>query len=288
MPSWPQHWHIDRMEASFRKLARTFLQLWLRLKRGAQKRIGSRQILGQVLSSTENVDITSLRGSGSANPFSCALPFGLGALPPLTRLGNRVQSALQARFLHSVAKQAAKAAQADRRSWLRRQATSIQADLDNGVSTSLWSFVRYLSKNKARRGPKPAVTPQGDIASSFEDLARVWQGTFFREIDRREEIIPKCAYVPFASQMLDTTTPPPVVDAPVCLTFFLRLWMPFRKLRLEKPLVPTSFLLSFSRQAAARFVCFFPDCFPKLLITELRQRGDGVKTFPFPKSWTSR
>ena len=125
-----------------------------------------------------------------------------------------MESALQARFLQSVAKQAAKAAQADRRSWLRRQATSIQADLDSGVSTSLWSFVRYLSKNKARRGPKPAVvlrTPQGDIASSSEDLAKVWQDTFFSEIDRRGEIIPACAYVPFASQMLDTVTPPPVV-----------------------------------------------------------------------------
>ena len=137
--------------------------------------------------------------------------------------GNRVESALQARFLQSVAKQVAKAAQADRLSWLRRQATSIQADLDNGVSTSLWSFVRYLSKKKARRGPKPAVvlrTPQGDIASSAEDLARVWQDTFFREIDRRGEIILTCAYVPFASQMLDTTTPPPVVDAPCLLGIY--------------------------------------------------------------------
>ena len=56
-----------------------------------------------------------------------------------------------------------------------------------------------------------------DIASTSEDLARVCQDTFFREIDRRGEIIPKCAYVPFASQMLDTTTPPPVVDAPCLL-----------------------------------------------------------------------
>ena len=82
---------------------------------------------------------------------------------------NREESALQVCFLQSVAKQAAKAAQADRRSRLRRQAISIQADLDNGVCTSLWSF-----ENKARRGPKPAVvlrTPQGDIASSSEDLA---------------------------------------------------------------------------------------------------------------------
>ena len=127
--------------------------------------------------------------------------------------GNRLDSALQARFLQSVAMQAAKATQADRRSWLRRQATSIQADLDNGVSASLWSFVRYLSKKKARRCPKPAVvlsTPQGGTASTSEDLAKVWQDTFFREIDRRGETIPTCAYVPFASQMLDYSS---TVDA---------------------------------------------------------------------------
>ena len=58
---------------------------------------------------------------------------------------------------------------------------------------------------------------RGDIANTSEDLARIWQDTFFREIDRRGEIIQKCAYVPFASQMLDTTTPPPVVDAPCLL-----------------------------------------------------------------------
>ena len=53
---------------------------------------------------------------------------------------------------------------------------------------------------------------------------RIWPGcgqdTFFREIDRRGEIIPTCAYVPFASQMLDTTTPPPVVDAPCLLDIY--------------------------------------------------------------------
>ena len=207
------------------------LQQWLHLQRGAQKQTGSRQILGQLLSSTENVGIISSRGSGSASPFSYSLPFGLGALPPFVQAqkantnlySNRLESALQARFLQSVAEQAAKAAQADHRSWLRRQAISVQADLNNGVSTSLWSFLRYLSKNKARRGPKPTVvlrTPQGDIASTPEDLARIWQDTFFREIDRRGEIIPKCAFVPFASQMLDTTTPPPVVDAPCLLDIY--------------------------------------------------------------------
>ena len=38
----------------------SFLQLWFRLERGAQKQIRSRQTLGQLLSSTENVGITSL------------------------------------------------------------------------------------------------------------------------------------------------------------------------------------------------------------------------------------
>ena len=178
----------------------SFLQLWLRLKRGAHKRIGSRQILGHLLSSTENVDITSLRGSGSANPFPCALPIGLGALPPLTRLGNRVESALQARFLQSVAKQAAKAAQqtvvlgcAAKPPAFKRIST-MACPLPFGLLSGI------SPRTRRERGPKPAVvleTPQGDIASSSEDLARVWQDTFFREIDRREEIIPKCAYVPF-------------------------------------------------------------------------------------------
>ena len=72
----------------------SFLQLWLRLKRGAQKQIGSRQTLGPIFSCTENVGINSLRGSGSASPFSCGLPFGLGALPPLTRLGKRRQTSV--------------------------------------------------------------------------------------------------------------------------------------------------------------------------------------------------
>ena len=48
----------------------SFSQLWPRLRRGVQRRTGSRQILGRPLSSTETVDTTSLRGSGSANPFS--------------------------------------------------------------------------------------------------------------------------------------------------------------------------------------------------------------------------
>ena len=52
------------------------------------------------------------------------------------------------------------------------------------------------------------------------DLAGVWQDTFFREIDRRREFIPKCANVPSASQMLDTATPPPVVDAPCLLDIY--------------------------------------------------------------------
>ena len=55
-------------------------------------------------------------------------------------------------------------------------------------------------RKKARRGPKPVVvlrTPQDDTASSAEDLARVWRDTVFREIDRRGEIIPACAYVLF-------------------------------------------------------------------------------------------
>ena len=166
----------------------------LRLKRGAQKRTGSRQILGRLLSSTEIVDITSLRGSGSANPFSCGLPIGLGALSPLTRLGKQGRTLLAivwslhckrafCSLLQSRQQRQLKQTVVLR---LRRQATSIQADLDNGVSTSLWSFVRYLSKKKARRGPKTAVvlrTPQGDIASSAEDLARVWQeDTFFQNV----------------------------------------------------------------------------------------------------------
>ena len=91
------------------------------------------------------------------------------------------------------------------------------------MSTSLWSFVRYLSKKKARKGPKPVVvlrTPQVGIASTSEDLAKVRQDTFFSEIDQRGEIIPTCAYVPFASQMLDTITPPPVVDAPCLLDIY--------------------------------------------------------------------
>ena len=131
---------------------------------------------------------------------------------------NRLESALQARLLQSVAR-----ARADRRSWTRRQAISIQAEMSNGVSTSLLSFVRDLSKNKARGGPKPAVvfrTPQGDIASTSENLARIWQDTFFRESDRRGEIVPKHAYASVASQMLATTTPPPVADAPCLLDIY--------------------------------------------------------------------
>ena len=94
VPSWPQHWHIDRMEASLPSWLASSSQLWLRLERGAQKRTGSRQILGRLLSSTETVDITSLRGSGNANTFSCGLPFGLGALSPLTRLGKQGRTLL--------------------------------------------------------------------------------------------------------------------------------------------------------------------------------------------------
>ena len=71
-----------------------FFKWWLRLQRRVQKQIGLRQILGQLLSSTENVGIISLRGSGSASPFSCGLPFGLGALPPLTRLGKQRQTSV--------------------------------------------------------------------------------------------------------------------------------------------------------------------------------------------------
>ena len=91
------------------------------------------------------------------------------------------------------------------------------------MSTSLWSFVRYLSKKKARKGPKPVVvlrTPQGGIANTPEELAKIWQDTFFREIDRRGEIIPASDYVPFASQMLDTITPPPDVNAPCLLDIY--------------------------------------------------------------------
>ena len=103
-----------------------------------------------------------------------------------------------------------------------------------------------ISKKKARRGPKPAVvlrTPQGDIASSAEDLARVWQDTFFSEINRRGEIIPTCAYVPFTFQMLDTTLPP-VVDAPFLLDIYSSTVDAISKVAAGKPLAPTSFLLS--------------------------------------------
>ena len=72
-----------------------FLQRWLSLQRGAQKQISSRQILGQLWSSTENVGINSLRGSNSASPFSCGVPFGLGALPPLTRLEKQRQTSVK-------------------------------------------------------------------------------------------------------------------------------------------------------------------------------------------------
>ena len=48
----------------------------------------------------------------------------------------------------------------------------------------------------------------------------MWQDTFFSEIDRWGEIIPASAYVPFASQLLDTITPPDVVDAPCLLDIY--------------------------------------------------------------------
>ena len=41
------------------------------------------------------VDIFSLRGSGSENTFSCGLPFGLGALSPLAKLGRQGQTLLE-------------------------------------------------------------------------------------------------------------------------------------------------------------------------------------------------
>ena len=53
---------------------------------------------------------------------------------------------------------------------------------------------------------------------------RIWprcsKTTFSSEIDRRGEIIPTCAYLPFASQMLDTITPPSVVVAPCLLDIY--------------------------------------------------------------------
>ena len=216
VPSWPQHWHMDRMEAYFTKLARIIFATvappekrcpkadWITSDTWAAIEL-HRDCRHHFFARIRQRKSLLLRlAFCSWSPFT----FDQARNPNADLAGNRLESALQARFLQSVAIQAAKATQADRRSWLRRQATSIQADLDNGVSASLWSFVRYLSKKKARRCPKPAVvlsTPQGGTASTSEDLAKVWQDTFFREIDRRGEIIPTCAYVPFASQMLDYT-----------------------------------------------------------------------------------
>ena len=138
--------------------------------------------------------------------------------------GNRVESALQARFSTDCGKAGSKGGSI--RPWFLVAPPSHQHSSGSRQwcvrkqQQGLWSFCQISLQEQGEKGPKPAVvlrSPQGDIASSSADLAKLWQDTFFREIDRRGEIIPKCAYVPFASQMLDTTTPPPVVDAPCLL-----------------------------------------------------------------------
>ena len=231
VPSWPQHWHIDRVEASFTKLARVIFATVAPPEKRCPKADWITPDTWAVIELHR--DCRHLFFARIRQRKFLLLRLAFWAWSPLTfgqaqkaradLAGNRLESALQARFLQLVAKQASKATQADRRSWLRRQATNIQADLDNGVSTSLWSFVRYLSKKKTRKGPKPVVvlrTPQGGIASTPEELAKIWQDTFFREIDRRGEIIPASDYVPFASRMLDTITPPPDVNAPCLLDIY--------------------------------------------------------------------
>ena len=196
VPSWPQHWHIDRMEASLTKLARIIFATVAPPEKRCPKADWITPDIWAVIELHRDCRhhffamIRQRKSLLLRLAFWAWSPFTVGQARKARAdlAGNRLESALQARFLQLVAKQASKATQADRRSWLRRQADSIQADLDNGVSTSLWPFVRYLSKKKARKGLKPVVvlrTPQGSIASTSEDLAKVWQDTFFNEIDRR-------------------------------------------------------------------------------------------------------
>ena len=244
-------------------------QLWLRLKRGAQRRTGSRQILGRLLSSTEIVDITSLRGSGSANPFSCGSPFELGALPPLTRLEKQRQTSveivLQSRQQRRLKQTAVLGCVAKPPAFKR---------ISTMVCPFPFGLLSDIFQGKGEMGSESLLLFSGLHRVTLQVRLRIWPGcgetpSSVRSIDGERSF----QHVPMFPLPLRCLTPPlrllslmPLV----CLTFILQLWMPFRKLRLEKPLAPTSFLLSFLRQAAARFVCFLPDCFPRLVITELR------------------
>ena len=210
-------------------------QLWLRLKRGAQRRTGSRQILGRLLSSTEIVDITSLRGSGSANPFSCGSPLELGALTPLTRLEKQRQTSveivLQSRQQRRL-KQTAVLGCVAKPPAFKRIATMV-CPLPFGLLSD-------ISPRKRREGVRNLLLCSGLHRVTLQVRLRIWPGcgetpSSVRSIDGERSF----QHVPMFPLPLRCLTPPlrllslmPLV----CLTFILQLWMPFRKLRLEKPL----------------------------------------------------
>ena len=204
------------------------VQRWLHLQRGAQKQIGSPQILGQLLSSTENDGSIFLRGSGSASPFSCGLRYGLGAFPRLSWLEKQMQTS--AVIVSAVLGCAAKPS-AFKPTWTT-------------VCPLPFGLLSDISPRTRREGVRNQLL--------YSELHRViWQD-----------------YSKMFPLHLRRLTPPLRLLS-LILTIILRLWMPFRKLLQEKPLVPTS------RQAAARFA-FLSRLFAKV--------GDYCRA-PLAKTW---
>ena len=95
VPRWPQHWHIDRVEASFTKLARIIFATVAPPEKRCPKADWITPGSWAAIELHRDCRHHFLRGSGSANPFSCGLPLGLGALSPLAKLGRQGQTLLE-------------------------------------------------------------------------------------------------------------------------------------------------------------------------------------------------
>ena len=263
VPGPSQHWHIDRTEASFTKLARIIFATVAPPEKRCPK---ADWITSETWAAIElHRDCRYHFLERIRQRKSLLLRLAFWAWSPSTfdqarkaradLAGNRMEYALQARFLQSVAKQASKAAQACRRSWLRRGS---RCPLPFGLLSD-------ISPRKRREGVRNQLLFSGLHRVTLQVRLGIWPAcgktlSSVRSIDGEKPF----QHVPMFLLPLRCLTPP------LRLLSLMHLWMPFRKLRLEKALAPTSFLLSSSRQAAGRFVCFLPDCFPKLVITELR------------------
>ena len=167
VPSWPHLWHIDRMEASFTlpSCLVPFLQLWLRLKKRCPKAgwITSdtwaaielhrecRHHFFERIRQRKSLLLRLAFWAWSSSTFHQArkAKADLG--------GNRLESALQARFSAVLQSRQQRRLKQTVVLGCAAKPPPFKRISTMDVSTSLRSFVRYLSKNKAGKGPQDST-----------------------------------------------------------------------------------------------------------------------------------